>query len=375
MDWSNIMKILMVAPYFYPDTGGLENYVYNISKELVKRGHKITVICASKKENRKETIEGIKVIRQKADFILSNTPIKFSLPFKMVELLNKDKFDLINAHTPVPFYADVAAFISKKYNIPFILTYYFSPDLKKDFIFLDIITSLYQNLLEKSTLKKAKQIITVYEMKEKFNRYANKISVIPPGVNLSVFKPVIRYKKNKFNILFIGQLSKSHKFKGLDFLIDAFKHINNKNVYLTIVGSGDYLEHYKKKSMGYYNIIFKGKLDYKSLAKEYQKNDVLIIPSTTDGCPTVALEAMACGLPVIATNVGGLPYIIKNRHNGLLVPSRDPIALANAIIELMNDKWLINKLSKNGRKMVKDFTWGKNTEKYERIINQMELLQ
>ncbi|MCK4823009.1 glycosyltransferase, partial [bacterium] len=114
------MKVLMVAPYLYPEAGGVESYVYNISKRMVERGFDVTILCSTRDRiDEKKDLDGIKVIRQRPNFILSNTPIRLDLFFTMSKLVKENDFNIINAHTPVPFYADVAAMVSKIQKIPF----------------------------------------------------------------------------------------------------------------------------------------------------------------------------------------------------------------------------------------------------------------
>jgi len=153
------MKILVVAPYLYPEAGGLERYAYNISKRLVEKGFDVTVLCSTRdKTDKTEFIDGIKVIRQKPNFILSNTPIRFNLFFTMSKLVKENNFDLINAHTPVPFYADIAAVVSKKYKIPFVLTYH-NDNIKNTFA-MNITANIYNYSFNLATLKLSEFIIT-----------------------------------------------------------------------------------------------------------------------------------------------------------------------------------------------------------------------
>ena len=151
------MKILIVSPYFYPEGGGLENYAYNIAKGLAEKGHKITVLCATKENNGKtETIDRIKVIREKPDIIISNTPVKLNLYLTISKLLEKEKFDLVIAHTPVPYYADMACYASKKHNTPFFLTVH---GLPKSQGILRILSFVHGVIFEKSVHIHSKKII------------------------------------------------------------------------------------------------------------------------------------------------------------------------------------------------------------------------
>ena len=368
------MNILIVCPYFYPDKGGVENYVYNISKNLIKKGHSITVLCATKEgQDKTEILDGIKVIRQKQDFIISNTAIKLNLYFTLSKLLKKDKYDLINAHTPVPYYADIASYASKKNKVPFILTYH-AGSLIKGKPVIDTISKVYQ-ILEKRMLKNATKIITVTDfVKEKYLRnHKEKIVIISPGVDTHRFVPKDSTKKE--GLLFVGQLNEGHKWKGLKYLLDAMALLP-KDIKLTVVGDGNLLSFYKTYAESKkLNVEFKGKISDNDLIVQLQISKILILPSysTAESFGMVLIEAMACGTPVIGSDIGGIPYVIKENETGLLVEPKNPKSIAKTIEKLYNDKQLWDKLKENGIKEVKEkYNWkiivGKTEKAFKSVI-------
>lgn len=368
----------MVCPYFFPDPGGLQNYAYNISKKMVERGHKVTVLCSTKsKKNSIEYIDGIKVIRQKPDFILSNTPIRFDLFFKMSALIKRNKFDLINAATPVPFYSDVASLASKIYKIPFILTYH--NDVIKPTFPMNLFSNTYNHTFGAISLKLSFPIITsspyCYNESQFLSPFKHKLVLIPPAVNLEnyhvgkSFKP---YETHKIPcssniILFVGQLSKTHTHKGVNYLIKAFDEVLKikKDVYLMVVGKGDLIPEYQnlcEKLQISDKVIFSGFVEEKELIEYYKGADIIVLPSTrvAEGFGMVLIEGGACGKPVIGTKIGGIQYVIKHGETGLLVPPKDPKSLANSIIYLLNDENARTEMGSNGRKLVEtNFSWEK----------------
>ena len=364
------MNILMVCPYFYPDKGGVENYVYNVSKDLVKKGHSITVLCATKEgQDKTEILDGINVIYQKPDFVISNTPIKHNLYFTISKLLKKEKFDLVNAHTPVPYYADMAYYASKKQKVPFILTCH-AGSLIKGKPIIDTISRLYQ-IVEKRMLKKTEKIITVTDfVKEEYlGQYKEKIDIISPGVDTQRFVPNDNAKKE--NLLFIGQLNEGHKWKGLKYLLDAMALLP-KDIKLTVVGNGNLLDHYKKYvESNKINVKFKGKISDNDLIVQLQNAKILVLPSysAAESFGMVLIEAMACGTPVIGSNIGGIPSVINNDETGLLVKPKDSKGISSAIEKLHKDKELWDKLRKNGINEVKEkYDWKMIVDKTEKVF-------
>lgn len=176
------------------------------------------------------------------------------------------------------------------------------------------------------------------------------------------------FKKKAFYIGAIGRLSSE---KGFEYLIDAMALLmNESNEYSAIIfGDGklrNKLESKARKLSIEENIIFAG---YKEKAYLYMKHfDVLVMPSITEGMPITLLEAMQAGLPVVASKVGGIPTIISDYSNGLLVDPRNPVELAKQISFLKNNPQKAYEIGKNARSTVlKKFTSCKMTKLYNRV--------
>src|SRR3989344_5387095 len=146
------MKLMVVAPYFYPKIGGMENYAYNISKGLKEKyGWDVVIVTSNhvEKKYKEENLSGMKVYRLPYWFKISNTPINPFWYFELKKIIEKEKPQVINAHTPVPFMVDISALISNK-NILFI-TYHMGSMLKNKFI-SDIFIHFYEKLTLPITL-------------------------------------------------------------------------------------------------------------------------------------------------------------------------------------------------------------------------------
>lgn len=371
-------KVMIVAPYFLTGMGGLQNYAYQISKGLVKNYNFDVFVVTSNHQQRKYSEEiafGIKIYRLPIWFKVSNTPINPFWYFKIRQIIKKEKPDLINAHAPVPFIADVSALASG--NLLFLLTYHAGLTIFKRGLFLDFLTKLYEHVLVHYLLGRADTIISISDfVKSTFlKNYAAKTVVIPPGVDTDCFKP----KKTKpgNQVLFVGSLKKAERYKGLKVLINAIgiavKKV--KNIKVVVVGDGGLVDKYKKmcRYLGIEKQIkFRGRLNAQKLAKEYQKAAVFVHPSLFDNCPLVLLEAMACKKPAIGSNIGGIPYVIDDGKTGLLVPPRDPEALAKAIIKILKNPKIAQKMGENGyRKVKENFTWERQVEKTERVMRDL----
>jgi glycosyltransferase involved in cell wall biosynthesis len=169
--------------------------------------------------------------------------------------------------------------------------------------------------------------------------------VIPTPLDLSDFdqsKGKIAEKKGQKWILTVARLD---PIKGLDYLIRAMLFVENGT--LTIVGGGKERERLEalSKSLNLNNrIIFVGTTPHSKVWDYLQEATLFVLPSISEGFPRALLEAMACGLPIVATRVGGTPELIIDNVNGLLVPARDERALAEAITLVLNDHRLQEKM-------------------------------
>ncbi|MFH1545431.1 MAG: glycosyltransferase family 4 protein [archaeon] len=364
------MKILIVVPYFHPSAGGLQQYALNLHNYLKDNKHEV-VIVTSNKENKlkEEKINNTRIYRLPTLFRISNTPINFFWVKHLRRIIETEKPDLINAHLPVPFIADLAARVAKERKIPFILTY--QNDLIKENPLLNLLCKAYYFFLGNKTLEISKKIIVnsfyYAETSPHLKKHLKKVSCVPPSVdvkkfNLSINRDWLKRKYNLKNniVLFVGQLDKSHNHKGLKYLIEAIKKIKEEKtpIKLLIVGEGDNINYFKKisKKIGIEeDIIFAGKKE-KTLPLHYAGSNVTVLPSTnrSEGFGIVLIESMACGTPVIGTRVGGIPAVIDDKKDGFLVEPKNSIELSKAIKKILTEKELSKEMGLNGAKKVQE---------------------
>ena len=363
-----MMKIMIVAPYFYPKTGGLENYALNIARGLVNEGHQVTVVTSNStasttKKTIEEKIEKFKVIRLPIAFKFSNTPINPFWYFQLKHIIKKEKPDLINAHTPVPGLADMAIHAAK--NIPTVLTCHAASLRKEGFVIHNLVTKLYE-IVQRRTLKNATAIITVSDYAKDClpEKYKNKCTIVYNAIDLNeVPKINVARKSNRF--IFIGSLDKGHYWKGLGEVLKAIqitRKINSK-VELVVIGDGNMRQQYQTeaKLLGIEkHVKFKGFIEGDEKYKLLKSSSAIIVYPTTDNdsFPTVFLEAWATRTPIISAKIGALSSLVQDNVTGLLVKPSNPVALAKSINVVLHNNRLTNSLSKNGiSKITSNFTW------------------
>ncbi len=195
---------------------------------------------------------------------------------------------------------------------------------------------LFQQLVRYALRHSTKMVALANDLREvaiALGADGGKIEVIPSGIDTSLFKPIdkkatrtILGMKNCFQIIFAGNLI---SLKRVDMLIRVCSRLFRyyPHIYLTIVGEGP--EHAKLEQLArdgdFENVQFTGRIAYDKIPLYIGASDVLVLPSKSEGLPDCVQEAMACGVPVIATNVGGLPELIEDGINGYLVNSEDEL--------------------------------------------------
>ena len=374
------MKICMVQSTPFPPEEGIGNYTYNLSKTLIDKGHKVLILTRSS-ENRiqKEEINGIKVIR--APFI-PLYPFYLYLHGKSANKIFREieqDIDIVHFHTPLP------SFI--KTNLPTITTVH-TPSLTdyqlvKIQSFFDVFSKISARFV---SYPQEKKIINVSEIittstnsiaNELKRHYLNgkKVIVTGNGVDENFYYPLKKkVSSNRKNILFVGRIAPE---KGLFDLVECARHLCNKrsDVFFNIVGKGRDLGKVQRKvrKFGLQNrFIFFGQIEKNNLVKLYQNSTIFVLPSYREGIPTVLLEAMSCGLPVVATDVRGNHDLVTNGKNGILVQARNPKKLADAILKILENRKLSEKLGNAARKtIVEKYTWDNVSSKFLKCYEQL----
>jgi glycosyltransferase involved in cell wall biosynthesis len=185
------------------------------------------------------------------------------------------------------------------------------------------------------------------------------IKVLGNGVDTEAFVPG-KAKPNEKIVLYTGHLAYN---KGLIDLVEAARHVLRKypEVSFVLTGRGP-IERELRAMIANMNIAnnfrFVGYVDRASLIELYQNATVYVFPSYYEGLPTSVLEAMACGTPVVATAIDGIPEVVIDGKNGFTVPVKNPRAIAFAIVRLLEDEELRKRIGQTARQTIREhFTW------------------
>ena len=395
------MKIALVCPASLPATqfGGIVFLAVDLAQEISEMGHNVTIYTTdldfsngSNKFNKK-----LPRIEKFGKFLINRTHVWFSLKLffvntSMSKEIENDKPDIIHTIGLRSFQSIIAWRVSKKLNIPLVVSdqggLTTHPFLAESGFFLKTLYKI-QDFFIKKIINDASVISVANEYEQKIFSSLNKksrIEIIRNGVNLKKlvskhnFKE--KYQINSNFILFVGRFSKS---KGIETLINAFSIVKNElkvtDIHLVIMGVDFGYQTEMEKLIKKLNLSEEIKViknpPRDDVISAYGESEFLVLPSQWELSPLVPLESFAFKKPVISTNSHGIPYTVQNNKNGILVEPENSFELSNAIVKLLNDSELREKLGLSGYNFVNEecncVSMAKNSLKlYEDILEEMQ---
>ena len=371
------MKVVVATPYYPPHLGGAERYCREICVGL-RRRRDWSVVVATSAIGAPVGIsedEGVVVHRMPARAVLSNTPVDLSWYRRLRRLVEDESPDLVVAHSPVPFMADVAAVASR--GRPFVLTYHAGPLAKGQPVF-DVAAAAYERLGLRRLLKRADAVVHYSPEFGRVNAHLleGKAHVVAPGVDLGQFSPNGHAPPERPSVLYVGRMDRSSRWKGVRHLIDAVPGVLRSvpEVTVDLVGAGDDVPSLRRyaSSKGLDGVVrFRGALSGEGLIERYRSASLVVLPSTTaaESFGMMLLEAAACGRPAVASRVGGIPSAVLDGETGLLVPPGDAKALAEALTLVLNNDDLAQSLGRRAAERARaQFSWDARVDATDEIL-------
>jgi glycosyltransferase involved in cell wall biosynthesis len=380
-------RLCVVTHTFLPHVGGIERVVYEQSRRLLQKQFELMVLTNRIGTEKQYSYDGIRV--QCYDSL--STGFRLGIPYPIPSVASCKTFlesvkssDLIHVHGHPYLSSLIAAKIAKRYSKPLVLTQH------NTFIeynnFWDEIEKLNDLAIGREVLKEAEKIIVVSNATKNYvlrlGADSEKIRVLHNGVDVNRFRPLTGVKdemrkklgisKDSSVVLTVRRLVYKN---GIDTLIESAKIAVKKNprLFFLVVGKGPDFEKVKEKieELGIQeNFRLTGFISDEALPFYYNVADFFVLPSKSgEGLPLVALEAMACGLPVIATNVGGISEVMEEGY-GKLVPPNSPDSFAEAILEFSHSE--LSTLKNDLRAIIEQkYSWDRNVEKLVEIYEEL----
>lgn len=360
------MKLLIVAPEQIPVPppygGSVENCIYQIARQI-KGSHEITIVSVHRKNMPRTTQMG------RTTIIRVNGGSRSAYLHNALKRIRSNHYDLIQIDnrpsfipairqafptTPISLFLHSMTFVSS----PMTTARKAAADLKGANLIIGNSQSLMRTL------------------SSKFPEHKHKIKFVHLGVDLNKFHPSRNKSDKPFRVLFAGRLIPR---KGIPVLMKAIQiaRRSNSSIRLSVAGgtgNAAYKGYLRRTAKGLgIPVAFKGNLSRSQIPAFYRSGSCFVCPSQKhEAFGLVNVEAMASGLPVIASTIGGIPEIVRNGHNGYLIDAyKNPGAFASRIVRLAKDPSLTRRLGKQARlDAVNRFSWAQTANKLIRIYEE-----
>lgn len=363
------MKLLFINNEFPPIGGGGSTVTKYALKYLVAAGHEVTLVTSQYKNlPKREVIDGatvirIPTIRRYKDYCSVWELIIFGISafFYTFGYTFRHKVDFVQAYFALPA-GWVAWLLHIFRGIPYAV-YFGGSDIpnanpSRYKALYPIITPLLSLIWKAAEFRTvcSQELVRLGESVDP----SSKFLCIPNGVETARFTPIDRPKNSKVKILFIGRLIPR---KGFQFVIQALPKLRTlakRPFEIEVVGTGAHrheLDELAEKLQVSEMIKYVGLVPYDKLEKSYQYADVFVLTSLSEGMPSVILEAMGCGLPIIASDVGGNNEIVHEGENGYLIKDNNIDLLAEKLAFLINNEEEREKMGKHSRQLALEYDW------------------
>ncbi|MFP3241351.1 MAG: glycosyltransferase family 4 protein [Caldivirga sp.] len=364
------MRIVHVIHHYWPVVGGIENVVKALAEGMVKLGHEVHVVTSTygaKDRPRKEVVNGVHVHRV-GSVRFGYPDLTYPLDYP-IDLLKSA--DVVHGHSQNSLFTVKIIEKAKELEVKTV-THFMAVDALSDHpnSLVRLLGPLYGKWTVLRTIRSsdARLVKSLRDKEMLKSRYGIDAVYVPDGVDEELLNTPnkaeefkARYSINEPFVVYVGRL---HRLKGIDVLIKAISMATKEESTLTavIVGPGDqrpYRELTSRLGVGR-NVVFTGFVSEEVKIGALDASAALVLPSISNYVEAFSLaitEAWARGKPVVASTVGEIPYRVRHMVNGLLIPPRNPKALADAILQLIRDRRLGERLGAEGRERVT--TWGK----------------
>jgi phosphatidylinositol alpha-mannosyltransferase len=360
------VKIALVSPYDYPYPGGVTNHVAHLRSRFETMGHEVRIMAPSSNRNLEREEDGVyrvgSVRRVPANGSIARITLSFRLARRVREILASEGFDVVHAHEPLmPSLPPTVLKFSTALNVGTFHAYrgsyygyfYGRPVLRRVFANLDGRIAVS---------RAAKRFVRQYFMAP--------YRIIPNGVDVERFQrsnvlPLPEFDDGRPNILFVGR---PEKRKGVGYLLRSYPHVKSAfpDARFIIVGAGDWEDSpYRRfiESHDMRDIVVVGRVSEEELPRYHRSAHVFCSPAVQgESFGVVLLEAMAAGLPVVASNIEGYRNVVTDGREGVLVPPRDEVLLADGICEVLQDREAAAIMGAFGEQTAQQYSWTRIAE-------------
>lgn len=366
------MKIALISEYYYPVLGGITEHVYNLASNLSRKGHDVTVVTskyAGRHGNFLPDEEDFRVERIGVGLpVYSNGSFARvtigNLGRRLRRLFDRERFDVIHAQSPLTPILPLVA-VRNSSALATVGTFHTYFDRSRGYDLFPGKLASHMDMLDG-------KIVVSPTCIDAMSRYLDtEYSVIPNGVDTDQFSPGIpvfdRFDDGKFNILFVGRFDPRN---GLKTMMEAFARVKREHpdCRLIVVGDGPLRSYYRRlaEKIPLADVHFEGLING-GRPRYFSSADIYCSPCTKSSFGVVLLEAMAAALPIVATDNNGYRSVMEHGRQGVLVPEATPEAFADALLTMIRDPELRERMAADGRRTaLEKYSWKLVSDEVER---------
>lgn len=362
-------SVVHVAAHYPPYLGGLEKVVEALASYRQAQGLDVSVLTARERlwgagHGDASKPAGAVLVRRLPSLEVAHTAIIPGLP---AQLLGLPRHSLVHLHVSQAFVPEAVYVAHLLRKLSYIAHLHLDVGPSGP---AGVLLRAYKPLVLGPVLRNAARVVVFTAdqrsaVSVKYGIPPERIAVIPNGVEETFYYSGQRIPKAKPRLLFVGRLAAQ---KNLPLLLHALAGVSEQ-FETTLVGDGE-LEGKLRElcaSLELQNVRFHGRADGDELRDLYRNADIFVLPSEQEGMPLVLLEALAMGLPVVATNVPGSRDVIHDGVNGVLVPLDDAAALRQALLSVASDIDGYQHMSDASRKLADQYSWATVGDTFERL--------
>jgi phosphatidylinositol alpha-mannosyltransferase len=366
------MRVALISEYYFPHLGGITEHVYNLALELNRAGHNAIIITSHIRGEEKDE-PFLRRVGTSRLFFSNGSFSRFTTGWDLKErigrILDNEGIDLVHLHGPLaPTLNTVSLSVASRLRIPAVATFH------SWFPHSVIIRVLKEPLQSRLDLIAAKIAVSKSVIQAHERYFRADWEVIPNGVSIGYFHPNGRMITDALalgpRLLFLGRLDPRN---GLETLFKAMPHVLRSlpKAQLVVVGDGPLRRHYEIQARSISrNVRFIGHI-YNERPDYYGSSDIYLCPTTRASFGITLLEAMACGTPMVVSDIVGFRELIDGGEEAMLVAPNDPRAWADAIVALVENPTQRASMQIAGMRKALEFAWPRVAKRimavYERV--------
>lgn len=379
-DGSTCPSVLLCSDYLPPAGGGVEVVVEKLATRLGSCGAKVAVFTLETEDRPSlRDVDDVTIYRAPTidltDYIGLQSQLSPASFTRLRRVLDVENPDVVHIHNRF-FFTSLATTllrVLRQVDVPVVTTLHLG-EIDEIRGVSGAIARAYERTFGRGIISSSDAVVTVSEAVGEHARTLgsdpSSTYVVPNGVDSDQFSSRSFDEDGPATVLFVGRLVKN---KGAQVLVEAIPEVleAHADIQFQIVGTGPMERALEDRvaELGIENhVAFEGRIE--SVSDAMRSADLFCRPSTTEGMPLTLLEAMASGLPAVVTPVAGVPEVVEHRETGILVPSEDPNAVSEALIELLGDPALRDDIGTAAREyIVRKHSWERRTERIKEIYS------